>query len=227
MVKHLSVSLLVVLSAASVLSAAGNTNVREREYVYQYSDTVKAMPEDSFVLCEGCKVDALQKLPLPFVGLKAVQSNPGPLNVAHWSNQQQQQMAAVMDSAAGGKDMEPLQEFVAGKAKEAEVAGGLLGTVLFKFDSDVLTKSEKAKLDQVAASLPDGVELVVTGYTCSLGVKSYNQQLSEKRAKAVAAYLKSRKVKISDVEAKGECCPVSKTDKKLNRRVELEKKGGK
>lgn len=224
MVKNLSASLLVVLSAASVVSAAGNTNVREREYVYQYSDTVKAMPEDSFVVCEGCKVDALQKLPLPFVGLKAVQSNPGPLNVAHWSNRQQ--VAAITDGAAG-KDMEPLQEFVAEKAKEAEAAGGLLGTVLFKFDSDVLTKSEKAKLDQIAASLPDGVELVVTGYTCSLGVKSYNQQLSEKRAKAVAAYLKSRKVKIGDVEAKGECCPVSKTDKKLNRRVELEKKGGK
>jgi outer membrane protein OmpA-like peptidoglycan-associated protein len=63
--------------------------------------------------------------------------------------------------------------------------------VTFGFDKSVLTASDKAQLDTLAASLSTtrGYILAVTGGTDSVGDATYNYQLSERRATAVVDYL--------------------------------------
>jgi len=67
----------------------------------------------------------------------------------------------------------------------------------------------------------------VAGHTDNTGSDQYNQQLSERRANAVAAYLKTRNVRADRVitVGAGESRPVATNDtpegRQLNRRVEL------
>lgn len=65
--------------------------------------------------------------------------------------------------------------------------------VYFDNNSSVLTKETKAILDNAGSQLADGnVETVtVAGFASAIGNVDYNQMLSDKRAKAVAAYIES------------------------------------
>jgi len=67
-------------------------------------------------------------------------------------------------------------------------------SVTFGFDKSVLTKDDKAQLDDVATSLSSarGYILEVTGGTDSTGDAQYNYQLSQKRADAVVNYLSAK-----------------------------------
>ena len=67
-------------------------------------------------------------------------------------------------------------------------------SVNFAFDKYVLTAADKAQLDDLAANLTSarGYILEVTGGTDSVGDASYNYQLSQRRADAVANYLQSK-----------------------------------
>ena len=67
-------------------------------------------------------------------------------------------------------------------------------SVTFAFDKYVLTKSDKAQLDEFAANLNSarGYILELTGGTDSVGDANYNYQLSQRRADAVANYLQSK-----------------------------------
>jgi outer membrane protein OmpA-like peptidoglycan-associated protein len=67
-------------------------------------------------------------------------------------------------------------------------------TVLFGFDQAVLTKKEKADLDQFAQQIQGAKHYIVQveGYTDSTGPADYNYQLSQRRADAVIQYLASK-----------------------------------
>jgi OOP family OmpA-OmpF porin len=67
-------------------------------------------------------------------------------------------------------------------------------SVTFGFDKSALTKSDKAQLDQVSASLTSarGYILEITGGTDSVGDAQYNYRLSQKRADAVVEYLQTK-----------------------------------
>ena len=67
-------------------------------------------------------------------------------------------------------------------------------SVTFAFDKSVLTADDKKQLDDLASSLTTarGYILEVTGGTDSVGAATYNYQLSQKRADAVANYLQSK-----------------------------------
>jgi outer membrane protein OmpA-like peptidoglycan-associated protein len=66
-------------------------------------------------------------------------------------------------------------------------------SVTFGFDKAVLTKAEKAELDQFAARLGEAKNYIleVTGGTDSTGDANYNYGLSQRRADAVVQYLAS------------------------------------
>jgi len=66
-------------------------------------------------------------------------------------------------------------------------------SLTFGFDKAVLTKAEKAELDQFAAKLGDAKNYIleVTGGTDSTGDANYNYGLSQRRADAVVQYLAS------------------------------------
>src|SRR5271154_2251768 len=67
-------------------------------------------------------------------------------------------------------------------------------SVTFAFDKYVLTADDKKQLDDLAANLTSarGYILEVTGGTDSVGDASYNYQLSQRRADAVANYLQTK-----------------------------------
>jgi outer membrane protein OmpA-like peptidoglycan-associated protein len=103
------------------------------------------------------------------------------------------------------------------------------GGVTFAFNSADLNAQFYPVLDKVAATLAefDKTVIEVAGHTDSVGSAEYNQQLSERRANSVAAYLGSRgvsKARVVTVGA-GEDHPVASNEtdegRAQNRRVEI------
>ena len=69
--------------------------------------------------------------------------------------------------------------------------------IQFLPDSDILTQTERAKLDKIAQILnayPDN-DLLITGHTALRGTKESRMQLSVERAQSVASYLIRKKVR--------------------------------
>jgi len=68
-------------------------------------------------------------------------------------------------------------------------------SVHFGFNQDVLTKSAKEALDQLAADVPNtkGYIVTVEGSTDSTGPSDYNYDLSQRRANSVIQYLAAQK----------------------------------
>jgi len=103
------------------------------------------------------------------------------------------------------------------------------GNITFPSNGSQLMSDFYDVLDSVALVLEEfeKTTIVVAGYTDSKGSESYNQKLSENRANAVAAYLKSRKINEIrfDTVGFGEKSPIADNStaegRSLNRRVEL------
>lgn len=103
------------------------------------------------------------------------------------------------------------------------------GSVTFAFDKSEVQPQFYPVLDNVASTLQQYNQTIieVAGHTDSVGSDNYNQQLSQRRADAVAAYLGSRGVmrdRTITVGA-GETRPVASNDSEQgrasNRRVEI------
>ena len=101
--------------------------------------------------------------------------------------------------------------------------------LLFGFDSYQISSETRKNLDNMAEVLQDYDEtnILIEGHTDSVGEDAYNQNLSEKRAEAVATYLRVKDVKRSRLVTKGygESQPVASnaddSGQKQNRRVEV------
>lgn len=102
--------------------------------------------------------------------------------------------------------------------------------VQFETGKDVLLASSKKVLDEVAAVLIKypAYSLNISGHTDAVGDDKWNQQLSEKRAKAVADYLISQSVAANRLMSAGygESKPIAdnktKEGREANRRVEFD-----
>jgi OOP family OmpA-OmpF porin len=105
----------------------------------------------------------------------------------------------------------------------------ILNNIEFVVDSSELTMDAKASLDQVADAIrvrPDIKSMSVIGHTDNTGSDGYNQKLSEKRARAVADYLRGTGVSSRFVASgSGEKQPIAdnatEEGRARNRRVEL------
>lgn len=96
--------------------------------------------------------------------------------------------------------------------------------ILFAFDSAAVSGQSQADLRAVAQSLnnyPNSTVNVI-GHADVTGNEAYNQQLSEDRARAVAAVLAGAGVSPARISAfgRGESSPIS-SNQALNRRVEI------
>ncbi len=88
---------------------------------------------------------------------------------------------------------------------EIRVRKGKLPKILFDFDSDKIEPGSRPTLDEIAAILrrhPD-VKVMVLAHTCNMGSEEYNQDLSERRAKSVKAYLVKRGVPPPSIRFRG------------------------
>jgi len=104
-----------------------------------------------------------------------------------------------------------------------------LSDVLFDTGKATLKPGATRDLDRLATALKDNpsTRVKIEGYTDSVGSDSYNQELSERRARAVADALQSRGVPADryQIEGLGKEFPVATNDtpagRQQNRRVEI------
>ena len=104
-----------------------------------------------------------------------------------------------------------------------------LSDVLFDTGQATLKAGADRDLDRLAQALKDNqnTRVKIEGYTDSVGSASYNQQLSERRAEAVAVALRMRGVPADryDAEGLGKEYPVASNNtpegRQQNRRVEI------
>jgi outer membrane protein OmpA-like peptidoglycan-associated protein len=145
--------------------------------------------------------------------------------------QAQQAQAAQQEAERARQEAEEAQRKLAElQAKPTERGMVLtLGDVLFDTAASTLKPGAATVLDRVASFLNDneGTKVMIEGHTDSRGSDQYNEQLSQRRAQAVADALAFRGIDRSRVEAvgRGEGLPVASNDtaagQQQNRRVEL------
>lgn len=101
----------------------------------------------------------------------------------------------------------------------------LASTELFDFNKAVLTQDARRKLDtEVIAKLREVRYVIVQGHADRLGSNEYNQRLSQKRADATRAYLVSKGLDASKIEAVGfgETLPVKSCAEQKDRKALIE-----
>lgn len=104
-----------------------------------------------------------------------------------------------------------------------------LGDVLFDTGKDTLKSGAELNIDRLSKYLlaSPGTKIIVEGHTDNRGSVEYNEDLSNRRAQAVAKALESRGVSPDRVEAvgRGESYPVASNGdaagRQQNRRVEI------
>lgn len=148
-------------------------------------------------------------------------------------------IGATVGGAAGaiiGHQMDKQAEEIKNElpdAKVERVGEGIVvefnNKILFGFDSYALTDASKKSLDELRDILNkySDTNIEVQGHTDNSGSDDYNLTLSQKRAEAVAAYLRASGVNAARVTTKGfgEAYPKysndNESDKAMNRRVEF------
>jgi len=150
-------------------------------------------------------------------------------------------LGAIIGAAVGGatgavighkmdKQAKEIESKVPG-AKVERVGEGINVTfnekILFAFSKSDLSATAQSNLDKLAAVLkeyPD-TDIEIQGHTDSRGTDEYNMGLSERRAGAVADYLRGKGISSSRITTKGfgETAPIASNDteegRAQNRRV--------
>jgi outer membrane protein OmpA-like peptidoglycan-associated protein len=152
-------------------------------------------------------------------------------------------MGAIIGATVGGvtgaiigkkmdKQAKEIKNDVPG-AKVERVGEGIVvefnEKILFGFDRSDLSASATKNLDKLAGILtkyPD-TDIEIQGHTDNVGTENYNEGLSERRADAVASYLRSKGITSSRLNPKGygETSPkyenTTEEGRSQNRRVEF------
>ena len=148
-------------------------------------------------------------------------------------------LGAVIGGAAGGaigaymdKQAKEIEKDIEGADVE-RVGEGIKITfdsgLLFGVDKSTLNESTKENLRELAQTLQkyEDTQILIEGHTDNTGSEEYNKKLSDRRADAVADYIKGLGVSGSRISTVGygEAQPMESNDteagKQANRRVEM------
>ncbi|MBW3563762.1 MAG: OmpA family protein [Acidobacteria bacterium] len=128
------------------------------------------------------------------------------------------------------QELERIEGVEVTRTAEDEINVVMENDILFDFDSAALRADSRQSLRDMASvfvEYPD-TRIDISGHTDSVGSASYNQNLSEERARAVTRYLTSQGVSPTRITARGygESLPTSSNEtaagRQLNRRVEIQ-----
>ncbi len=103
------------------------------------------------------------------------------------------------------KPVEEPDEFEKGFEDIEEGESLVLKNIFFEFNKTTLLPESFAELDRVFAFMQENqIDLIeISGHTDSEGTDTYNQKLSEGRAKAVVAYLQGKGIQATRMKAMG------------------------
>jgi outer membrane protein OmpA-like peptidoglycan-associated protein len=136
-------------------------------------------------------------------------------------------VGAMMDRQE--RELRQIQGVDVTRTADNELKVTVKNDVLFDFDSAGLRSASRESLREMASVFDryPNTTLAVQGYTDSKGSDAYNRRLSERRADAVASYLRDLGVRGSRIDAVGygESSPRATNStaggRQLNRRVEI------
>ncbi|HET8551829.1 MAG TPA: OmpA family protein [Gammaproteobacteria bacterium] len=167
----------------------------------------------------------------------AAQQQAASAQTAAAAARQQAQAARKQAAAAQAQNQQAQSQLQLLKGKLSDLhprqtANGIvltLGDVLFGFNKADLKPSANPTLNELAEFLRNhpGSQIVINGYTDSVGSASYNQRLSAERAEAVASALERRGIDSSRMTTHGfgETDPIASNatqeGRAKNRRVEF------
>ncbi|WP_252960936.1 OmpA family protein [Serratia entomophila] len=137
--------------------------------------------------------------------------------------------ANVLDLQSKAEDLAKKSPDISVRNSNTAVTLSIRSDVLFAFDSDAVSSKAEPALRQVAQFIAADSAGVVTveGHTDAVGSETYNQDLSLRRARAVATWLSMHGVEKSRLSerGKGEAEPVAGNDtsegRAKNRRVDF------
>lgn len=102
----------------------------------------------------------------------------------------------------------------------------ILKSLQFEQAKDVLSPSAMSELDKVEQLMQQSSTMIIEiiGHTSDEGDRNSNIELSLKRAKSCKEYLLKKGIKSNRIQVRGmgPDAPISRTDKSLNRRVEMQ-----
>lgn len=215
--KHLFQSSAVIAAAlCSLTLTATAAEIRLGSYEYDYGKVAAALKgREVFVISEGSLIHQRLTLKPKTVSLAVRTSEVQTVKNINTAAE------TTTENISSAK-----QTTVADTVGRPSVAHMCLLPVYFRFDQSELSDFEKKHLDLLADSLKgrspqELLQIRVTGYTCDLGSKDYNNRLSLLRAKSVAAYLESKGLKPLEVRGEGNNKPLSEV-RSANRRVEID-----
>lgn len=142
-------------------------------------------------------------------------------------------------SSSSLRTVEALKTELGAVETERGTMVSLAGDITFEFDKATIRPEARPTLDRLAQLILASGQGTITieGHTDSRGEDAYNQRLSEQRAKAVAAYLGTKKVSQDHLQTRGfgESRPIAdneladgsdnETGRQRNRRVEVTLRG--
>ena len=188
--------------------------LREVEYFFGV-DNVKWETTATHVICDGCP-------PLERLSYRDYEKN---LKVITGRKQKgEADDIAVKVEVVKRKRFHSIESCTScsEKAKGLEEKGRI--TLYFDFDDYRLRPEEFNRLKELVRSLsPAKFEKVeLTGYTCDIGTKTYNDRLAFNRALSVKEALERLGITDGSIEVsgKGKCCYISNV-RSRNRRVEV------
>ncbi len=158
------------------------------------------------------------------------------LNMAQRASDQtkQAQTELVQMKQEREKELDNMQQALSKVVETRRTPTGMVmilpeATFRFGFDDAQLTPKNREVLSRISGILlaSKGYGLAVYGYTDDVGSEAYNQQLSERRAKAVEQYLGQAGIEAGTINVKGfgKSNPIAKGTSQdaraKNRRVEI------
>ena len=208
-------SAIALWSVLSTCSITQGSDIRMGRYEYNFGNTVVTTKDrEVFVICKSCaasqRLTLKPKMPALAIRMAAIATGAENTEMGETSSVRN----PVIDPKVG-----------AGGSCHQPIANMCLMPVYFRFDHSDLSDFEKDQLDRLISGIKDNpakefLKVRITGYTCDLGSRAYNNRLSLQRAKSVASYLEDKGFTILEVIGEGGNKPISEL-RRLNRRVEI------
>lgn len=211
----LSIFVTVFVSLAVAADSCAAMAIRQIATVLDYGGIARqAEPAMQFVFCSSCYIPSS-----PSRYQRELTDVPISITL---SAENESSFREVYDVAS-----DPIKEKEDRQAQPVQIQRDV--SILFDLNNSQIREDEKNRLAMFLAEAGqqlrthDNTAVEITGYTCDIGTKPYNDLLAKKRAASVATYLEQKGIHPLHVTGKGKCCYVSthKRAKYLNRRVEV------
>lgn len=178
----------IIYSSLLAPGIAGAVELRAGLYRYDGGAGQYGFLDSQHVICDGCSRPPIQPIA------------PPPLSAGCGEDVPPQTVIEVPESC--GEKEEKSEPITKGAVSES------LATVYFRFNEAVLREKEKQRIREVLLKHPEPVAVRITGHACRIGAHAYNMRLSQKRAEAVAVYLRLLGIRVVGVEGLGDSRPL-------------------